>query len=280
MAGVVGVSALLNAYNVASLLVLLSFVYARQLLIDKGDLSHSQWKSFEEMSQWETQTLKICGVALLIKLLRRGGSAADMVGELLWYCRVAALGLGYILDWRLALFCGLAFLVVYLLVPQPTYQGPENVMELTPGSFKVLVEDAPEGSPPWLVEYYSPWAGGHAQLQPILAKLSIEYGAPEQERQQQQQRPVVRFGRIDLGQWGSAAADRQVPMHSLPVLVLYKPGAKEVCRLPDIVEDTWLPLPRIRREDVLERFDLEGIAAAAERAAAPSKPSRAAAKRK
>jgi hypothetical protein len=41
--------------------------------------------------------------------------------------------------------------VLFLLLPQPIYQGPSRVEDLTPASFKEKVLDQPDSGIEWLV---------------------------------------------------------------------------------------------------------------------------------
>lgn len=86
------------------------------------------------------------------------------------------------------------------LFPQPWYQGPTKIEELTEDRFRKQVQrkNAPkitnvEDEPPkyWIVMMYANWSVACLNFEAVLAKLSLEYSADH-----------VKFGKclyIDIG---------------------------------------------------------------------------------
>lgn len=75
---------------------------------------------------------------------------------------------------------GLVYLVVFLiqsvLLPEPTYKGPENLVYFRAGGLEDELKRDPRIT--WLVTFYAAWSPTCINFAPIYSKLSADYGLP------------------------------------------------------------------------------------------------------
>jgi thiol-disulfide isomerase/thioredoxin len=118
---------------------------------------------------------------------------------------------------------GVIFVLGALLLPEPTYTGPENVVYFRePNSLDEELER--DKRVVWLVTFYTTWNPACVNFAPIFAQLSNEYKLDN-----------LRFGKVDIGRLPDIGKKYHVSDSSLsrqlPTIILFK-NAKEVCRRP------------------------------------------------
>ncbi|MCL4126301.1 UNVERIFIED_CONTAM: hypothetical protein GTU68_048878 [Idotea baltica] len=113
-------------------------------------------------------------------------------------------------------------LVHLLVVGEPVYKGPENVVYFdVNGPEEELKMDK---NTYWLITFYASWNPACGKLAPIFSKLSLEYSLPN-----------LKFGKVDVGRYPEMAKKYYINDTSyslqLPTIALYK-GEKELMRRP------------------------------------------------
>lgn len=110
-----------------------------------------------------------------------------------------------------------------LLLPEPTYSGPDNVIYFR-GSNGLQEELNRDRNVVWLVAFYTVWNPACVNFAPIFAELSTKYNLNN-----------LKFGKVDVGRYPDAGKQYHVNDSSLskqlPTLILFK-DCKEELRRP------------------------------------------------
>lgn len=136
-----------------------------------------------------------------------------LANVILWFYSDVKLGIGY----------SVIFVLGALLVPEPTYSGPENVVYFrTPNSLDEEMDR--DKRVVWLITFYTTWNPACVNFAPIFAQLSNEYKLEN-----------LKFGKVDIGRLPEIGQKYHVSDSSLsrqlPTIILFK-NTKEVCRRP------------------------------------------------
>ncbi|KAM7444071.1 Thioredoxin-related transmembrane protein 2 [Porites harrisoni] len=157
-------------------------------------------------------------------------------------------------DLRLGLLYLILCLVLFLLFPEPSYSGPDEVHFFRGPALDDALREDP--SVTWLVEFYAPWCPPCVRFAPTFAELSLRYN-----------HSYLRFGKLDVGKYPIVAEKHKVDSSAvskqLPSLVLYE-GGKETKRRP-LVDRRAVVTPYTFTEVNIERdFNLRELKKAAE----------------
>ena len=90
--------------------------------------------------------------------------------------QVANLILFFRVDPRMGLVYLVAFLIQAMLLPEPTYKGPENLVYFRATGLDDELKRDPRVT--WLVTFYAAWSPASINFAPIFSKLSADYGLP------------------------------------------------------------------------------------------------------
>ncbi|KAK3270573.1 hypothetical protein CYMTET_21034 [Cymbomonas tetramitiformis] len=196
---------------------------------------------------WEKSSFSSLMVVIVVKLLRAQTMDAFM-SDVFMFSKTVIVFLCYIVDMRLFSWYMILFTVLFLLLSQPFYDGPENIMYFTPPAFDDHVRAA-DPSVRWLVEFYVTWSPSCVHLEPIISELSLKYSSEK-----------LQFGKMDLGRWPLMAKELNVSMKGtspqLPTLIMFE-GGKEICRIPHVFSDGSVAKGRYRKRDLIRGFDLD-----------------------
>ncbi|XP_022791670.1 thioredoxin-related transmembrane protein 2-B-like isoform X2 [Stylophora pistillata] len=157
-------------------------------------------------------------------------------------------------DLRLGLIYLIICLVLFLLFPEPSYSGPDEIFFFRGPALDDALRDNP--SVTWLVEFYAPWCPPCVRFAPTFAELSLRYNHSH-----------LRFGKLDVGKYPIIAqkykVDESVISKQLPSLILFE-GGKETKRRP-LVDRKRVITPYTFTEVNIERdFNLKELKKSAE----------------
>lgn len=139
------------------------------------------------------------------------------------YTKLANLILWWYSDIKLGVAYSALFILFALLLPEPTYSGPDNVVYFRQAN---SLEDELERDKRiiWLVTFYTTWNPACVTFAPIFAQVSNEFALDN-----------LRFGKIDIGRLPDSGKKFHVSDSSLsrqlPTVILFKNG-KEIARRP------------------------------------------------
>lgn len=117
------------------------------------------------------------------------------------------------------------FSVTALLLPEPTYSGPNNIVYFH-GLNGLEEELSRDKTRTWLVAFYTVWNPACVNFAPAFAKLSNDYHLDN-----------LKFGKMDIGRYPEAGKKFSVSDSSLskqlPTIILFQDG-KEKDRRPHV----------------------------------------------
>ena len=267
-----------HSYYCMNVMIVLSYVATRtRFLSDRANLAHSKFGSFGELDKMERQALTLLAVALPLKFYRRVSLDGFFV-DLFFYCKSAMALVIWYMDYRWSILYVFSYLALAMLFPQPIYNGPTKAVEYTPQTFHetVMRHDAPQpktsdgkkdkkekkenktsttasASDPdavtHIVELFAPWSPQCLVLEPVFAELSQTYATEKRK-----------FGKLDVSRWPAMAKELNVNLNGvtdqLPTFVSFQNG-KEIKRVPLVSESGKVYGGRIRRQDLVQVFNLE-----------------------
>lgn len=137
-----------------------------------------------------------------------------------------------------------------LLLPEPTYSGPDNVIYFR-GANGLQEELNRDKNKVWLVGFYAVWNPACVNFAPIFAELSTKYNLDN-----------LKFGKVDVGRYPDAGKQHHVDDSSLskqlPTLILFKEG-KEILRRPTTDTKGKLLKFSFTQETIKLAFDLNNL---------------------
>ncbi|KAI8145944.1 thioredoxin-like protein [Fennellomyces sp. T-0311] len=182
-------------------------------------------------------------------------TAEELASVLILYTKFFTFCMVY---WKSGMFKSILYLagwmVLSTLFPQPWYQGPTKIVELSENTFREEVQRKRSSDGPriteitdenrdvsskskgkgkatqftkyWVVMLYANWSLACLNFEAVLAKLSLQYGASH-----------IKFGKIDIDIYPDLADEygisRDPASFDLPTLLLFRDGA-QIRRLPEL----------------------------------------------
>jgi thiol-disulfide isomerase/thioredoxin len=114
------------------------------------------------------------------------------------------------------------FSVHLLLLPEPSYEGPENVTYFRGSDLEEELER--DKRTVWLIELYTTWSPPSIEFSSVFSEISAKYSLEN-----------LRFGKVDLARNAEIAQKYKINTSSLskqlPTLILFRNG-KEFMRRP------------------------------------------------
>jgi len=249
---------LVHPYYWINLILCLSFLGLR--LIDPichwtfGDTWESKKQEDCELDMRESEILFFLLVIIMVRS-RKTGSTSSMTSYLSsgFVCaKVANLILFFRRDPRYGLLYSFLFALQAMLLPEPTYKGPENITYFRANGLEDELRRDPKVT--WLVTFYAAWSPSAVNFSPIFAKISANYGLPN-----------LKFGKIDVGRYPEVAEKHLISTSALtrqlPTVIMFQEG-KEVGRVPAIVASKVQKF-MFKEEEIVQTFDLNNLYAEA-----------------
>ncbi|KAI5640824.1 thioredoxin domain-containing protein [Phthorimaea operculella] len=151
---------------------------------------------------------------------------------------------------RYGLPYGALVILTALLLPEPTYAGPENVTYFR--GLQTWDEEIKRNkNTTWLLCLYAAWHPACVTFAPVFAELSSSYNLDN-----------LRFGKLDVGRYPEAAAKFRVQdgptSRQLPTMVLMSEGV-ETMRRPTADASGKLVKFLFSKDNIKAAFDLDGL---------------------
>ncbi|XP_075212799.1 thioredoxin-related transmembrane protein 2 homolog [Lycorma delicatula] len=212
---------------------------------------HPQSDTQCELDSRESEILFFLMIVVMIRT-RKAGSVTmiSYLSSSFMYTKVANIILWFYADVRYGLIFGVIFVLVGLLLPEPTYSGPENIIYFrTSGGLDEELQRDKRVT--WLVTFYTAWNPACANFAPVFAQLSAEYYLDN-----------LKFGKIDVGRYPDAAKKHHISDSSLsrqlPTVIMFRDG-KEVSRRPTADNKGKLQRFFFSEDNVKAAFDLNNL---------------------
>lgn len=176
----------------------------------------------EHLLHRELQAL-LSFVTLAVVKMVKAETWDGFVADMLLFFKVFLVGIALVVDYHLALWFLLTFLVIYLFTQQPAYTGLGSSTQLTPLQLESLLIEGGT-SRFWLVEFRSSFSSTCICSSRVLPELSITFSNKN-----------LSFGVVDLGLFPNTAARFGISLgvpDQLPTYILFE-NSEEVSRFPE-----------------------------------------------
>merc|ERR1712150_38801 len=151
-------------------------------------------------------------------------------------------------DKRIMAWYLIAYVVMFMVLSRPEYEGPKNYQELTPFNFHSLVTHEVDKRVVWFVLFYASWSDESRNFMHVFADFALRYSTP-----------FFKFGRVNVSHTSLAEEfkiDVSAMSYQLPSMILFK-ASKEHRRLPPLNDKGEVVPTVIDCEGAKQFFDLE-----------------------
>ncbi|KAL9924661.1 thioredoxin-related transmembrane protein 2 homolog [Glossina fuscipes] len=208
----------------------------------------------DDMCELDSRENEILFFLLIVIMIRsRKTGSVNMINYLsssFIYTKVANAILWAYSDFRYGLAFLLLCILVGMLLPEPTYKGPEHITYFR--TIQAFEDELAQNKRiNWLVCFYTVWNPNCVNFAPIFAELSAEYNFD-----------TLKFGKFDIGRFPEIAQKYRISDSSLsrqlPTVILFKNG-KEVERHPKVDAKGKLLKFFFSADNVRASFDLNNL---------------------
>ncbi|EDW60333.1 thioredoxin-related transmembrane protein 2 homolog [Drosophila virilis] len=216
---------LAKPYYWVNILLAISYLLAKKTKVICTRLF--QQADQEDVCDMDSREVEILFFLLIVVMIRsRKTGSVTMINYLtssFLYTKVANMILWAYADFRYGLGFLLICVLVGMLLPEPSYRGPEHITYFR--NAQVFEEElARDKRISWLICFYTVWNPSCVNFAPIFAELSAEYDTE-----------LLKFGKIDIGRFPDVGQKFRISDSSfsrqLPTVILFQQG-KEVDRRP------------------------------------------------
>ena len=239
----------LSPYYFVSTTLLLAYLPVRFHWYQHGLSKYSQLEDMDDVFKWESQCSGMISFVLAVKSLRQQLTLDMVLADAFLYLKAGLLTITFMVDPRVCAYFGIAFLLAYLMAPQPyrDFLGKHNTELLNLSLFQKQIIDDLSGTK-WLVLFFSPGKIGR-QVNLVFASLSLAYASDQ-----------LHFGRVNVQSSPDLAHHQDVQAKTSfhgATMVMYTAG-KEVRRHPtDVTTD---PVA-MSADNVAKVFELDAFKA-------------------
>ncbi|XP_052210297.1 uncharacterized protein LOC127813390 [Diospyros lotus] len=194
----------------------------------------------------EIQAFFAFSVLTVVKLVKEE-TWEGFIAETLFFAKIFLVGIASVIDYHLALWYMLAFLVIYISTQQPAYQGLGTSNQLTPLQLEALLTEG-NTSRFWLVEFRASSLTTCVRTSRFIPELSITYANKN-----------LSFGIVDLGLFPNVSEKFGISLGSndkLPMYILFE-NAVEVTRFPEMDLHAKISNPSITKKLICQHFELD-----------------------
>uniref|UniRef100_K3WJG7 Thioredoxin domain-containing protein n=1 Tax=Globisporangium ultimum (strain ATCC 200006 / CBS 805.95 / DAOM BR144) TaxID=431595 RepID=K3WJG7_GLOUD len=241
----------LAPYYVLNAVALLSYAVLRESFWNKR---MEEREGFLNLPR-EQEIFLIAGGTFAVNY-RKKATLDGVISLLFLYGKMAVLAATYYMDRTLFGWYFVCIAILFVVVGQPKYAGPSNIVVLNPASFERLVrrssgDKAKKENESWLVYFHVDWSAHCVQHDPMIAELSLSYGSES-----------LQFGKVDVNKHSDLAAEYNIAISStswqLPTMILFQNG-EEVIRLPKFKDDGTVIKTILDKAGVAAVFHLEEL---------------------
>ncbi|XP_053623493.1 thioredoxin-related transmembrane protein 2 homolog [Plodia interpunctella] len=203
-----------------------------------------------ELDSRETEILFFLIIVVMLRTRKAGSvTMVNYLSASFVYTKIANLILWFYADIRYGLPYGALVILFALILPEPTYTGPEHITYFR--GLQTLEEELKHHKTTWLVCLYAAWHPACVNFAPVFAELSASYSLDN-----------LKFGKLDVGRYPDAAAKFRVQdgptSRQLPTILLFNEG-KEDMRRPQPDHTGKLQKFLFSKDNVKAAFDIDNI---------------------
>lgn len=204
-----------------------------------------------ELDSRETEILFFLVIVVMIRTRKTGSvTMINYLSSSFIYTKVANLILWSYADYRCGIMFGIIFIITALVLPEPTYSGPEHVSYFRT-EFGLDEELQRDKRVVWLITFYTVWNPACVNFAPIFSELSNDYNLDN-----------LRFGKVDVGRFPETGKKYHISDSSLsrqlPTIICFKNGT-EVNRRPGADAKGKLQKFFFTKDNIKAAFDLNNL---------------------
>ncbi|XP_049883149.1 thioredoxin-related transmembrane protein 2 homolog [Pectinophora gossypiella] len=239
---------ILKPYYWVNILLSLSYVTCKRTALICNFLFPS---SDCELDTRETEILFFLIIVVMLRTRKAGSvTMVNYLSSSFVYTKIANLILWFYADIRYGLPYGALLILTALLLPEPTYSGPEHITYFR-GPQTLEDELKRNKHVTWVVCVYAAWHPACVNFAPVFAELSASYSLDN-----------LKFGKLDVGRYPDAATKYRVQdgptSRQLPTVLLLGDGVEKM-RRPNADHSGKLLKFLFSKDNVKAAFDLDGI---------------------
>lgn len=204
-----------------------------------------------ELDGRETEILFFLAIVVMIRTRKTGSvTMINYLTSSFIYTKIANLILWTYADYLYGVVFGVVFIISALVMPEPTYNGPENVTYFR-SEFALDDELEIDKCVVWIVAFYTVWNPACVNFAPIFSELSAEYNLEN-----------LRFGKFDVGRFPGTGKKYHISDSSLsrqlPTIILFKNG-KEILRRPCVDAKGKLQTFFFSKDNIKAAFNINSL---------------------
>ncbi|KAG6453752.1 hypothetical protein O3G_MSEX008302 [Manduca sexta] len=204
-----------------------------------------------ELDSRETEILFFLIIVVMLRTRKAGSvTMVNYLSSSFVYTKIANLILWLYADIRYGLPYAAILILCALLLPEPTYMGPEHVVYFR-GPQSLDEELKHHKTTTWIVCLYAAWHPACVTFAPVFAELSASYHLDN-----------LKFGKLDVGRYSDAAEIYRIQdgptSRQLPTLLLFSEG-KEKMRRPQADHTGKLQKFLFSKDNIKAALDLDGL---------------------
>lgn len=237
----------LSPYYAVNTMTILAYIPVRWYWSQHGLSKHTRLEEMDDLATWETQCSGMILFVLAVKSLRQQLTLDIVMADAFLYLKAGLLTITLMVDPRVCAYFGIAFLLAYLMAPQPyrDYLGKHNTQLLNSSLFQKHIT---AGSPGirWLVLFFTPGQVGR-EVNAVFASLSLAYASDR-----------LQFGRVNVQSSPDLAHSQGVHAKTSfqgAIIVMYTEG-KEVRRHPT---DSVTEPAAMHADNITQMFELDSV---------------------
>lgn len=235
----------LSPYYAINTMTALAYIPVRLHWIQHGLSKHTRLEEIDDLYKWETQCSSMILFVLAVKSLRQQLTLDVVLADAFLYIKAALLTVTFMVDPRVCAYFGIAFLLAYLMAPQPyrDFLGQHKTELLNSSLFQHNIIGGSAGTK-WLVLFFMPGKVGR-EVNTVFASLSLAYASNQ-----------LHFGRVNVQSSPDLAHSQGVQSKTSfhgATIVMYIEG-KEVRRHPT---DVMTEPAAMRAGSIAQIFELD-----------------------
>ncbi|XP_037927227.1 thioredoxin-related transmembrane protein 2 homolog [Teleopsis dalmanni] len=242
---------LAKPYYWVNILLAISYLLAKKLIPICTRVFKHRGDEMCELDSRETEILFFLLIVIMIRSRKTGSvTMINYLSASFIYTKVANTILWAYNDFRFGLGFLLLCILVGMLLPEPSYRGPEHITYFR--NHEIFEEELTRDKRiNWLICFYTVWNPSCVNFAPVFAELSAEYSLEN-----------LRFGKIDIGRFPIVAQKYHISDSSfsrqLPTVILFQNG-KEVERRPTVSANSKLQKFFFSTDNVRAAFGLNNL---------------------
>ncbi|EDO43837.1 predicted protein [Nematostella vectensis] len=214
-----------------------------------------------EMDWRDLELLSFLAIVLAVKNRKlKPASWQEFVSMAFTFSKIANFVLFSRQDLRLGILFFLVCIVLFVIFPEPSYKGPDNIRFFRGPALDDELKENPNVT--WIVEFYAPWSPPCVRLAPIFAELSLKYN-----------NDFLKFGKLDAGKYPIVAnrykVDASIISKQLPTVIVFE-GGKEIKRKPSVDSRAVISPYTFTEEKMIRDFNIGDLYDVAKKKAARS----------